>query len=57
MNGSNHNNNLMRNQNQILKSLPLKKRRAYFIDSPLINDEQDENHSKIIKQFVAKYNF
>jgi hypothetical protein len=49
MNGNHHNNNLMCNQNQILKNLPLKKRRTY-----LTNDEQDENYSKIIKPFVAK---
>jgi hypothetical protein len=54
MNGNNHNKNLMCNQNQMLKNLPLKKRRAYFLDSPLTNEEQDENHSKIIKPFVVK---
>ncbi len=47
MNGNN--NNLTCNQNQISKNLPLKKRRTYMIDSQTTNDEQDENHSKIIK--------
>jgi hypothetical protein len=51
MNGNNNNNNYsMCNQNQIPKNLPLKKRRAYIIDTPSINvgntnGEQDENYS------------
>jgi hypothetical protein len=50
MNGNNHSNNSMCNQNQIPKNLPLKKRRAYIIDTPTINIDtanggQDENYS------------
>jgi hypothetical protein len=52
MNGNmNHTNNSMCNQNQIPKNLPLKKRRAYIIDTPTIdldntNNGQDENYLK-----------
>ncbi len=43
MNGNNnHSNNSMCNQNQIPKNLPLKKRRAYIIDPPTI--DQDETY-------------
>ncbi len=54
MNGNKNNNNTinnsMCNQNQIPKNLPLKKRRAYIIDTPTINltntnNSQDENYS------------
>ena len=50
MNGNNnHSNNSMCNQNQIPKNLPLKKRRAYLIDTSTVNHEkatnnQDENY-------------
>jgi len=49
MNGNNNPNNSMCNQNQIPKNLPLKKRRAYVIDTPTIdlhqtNNGQDENY-------------
>jgi hypothetical protein len=48
MNG-NHTTNSMCNQNQMPKNLPLKKRRAYIVDSPSINVDnpnngQDENY-------------
>jgi hypothetical protein len=50
MNGNNHSNNSMCNQNQIPKNLPLKKRRAYIIDTPT-QDENDLNQrSTMIKQ-------
>ncbi|CAF3848299.1 unnamed protein product [Adineta steineri] len=54
MNQENTNNNSMCNQNQILKNLPLKKRRTYLIDSLVANDEQNENFSKTIKQSYSK---
>ncbi|UJR27322.1 hypothetical protein I4U23_008615 [Adineta vaga] len=50
MNGNHHyhhGNNSMCNQNQIPKNLPLKKRRAYLVDSSAINtnNERDENYA------------
>ncbi|CAF3366478.1 unnamed protein product [Rotaria sp. Silwood1] len=50
MNGNNNSNNSMCNQNQIPKNLPLKKRRAYIIDTPTIdidnsNGGQHETYS------------
>lgn len=47
-------NNTMYNQHLILKNLPLKKRRTYIIDQPIINDEYDENYSHTIRQYVIK---
>lgn len=44
MNGNNMTNNLMCNQNQIPKNLPLKKRRAYIMDIENTNNGQDENY-------------
>ncbi|CAF1351276.1 unnamed protein product, partial [Adineta ricciae] len=46
MNEPHTNNHSMCNQNQILKTLPLKKRRTYLIDSSITNDEQNENDCK-----------
>jgi len=51
MNGNNHSNNSMCNQNQIPKNLPLKKRRAYIIDNtnPGQNKNDSNHQSTMIK--------
>ncbi|CAF3149430.1 unnamed protein product [Rotaria socialis] len=54
MNGNSINNNLMCNQNQISKNLPLKKRRAYMIDNLTSNNEQNEYQPTIAKQAYIK---
>ncbi|CAF3173737.1 unnamed protein product [Rotaria socialis] len=46
MNGNNNNNSSMCNQNQIPKNLPLKKRRAYIIDTPTIDVENSNNRQQ-----------
>ena len=54
MNEPHTNNHSMCNQNQILKTLPLKKRRAYLIDSSITNDEQNEHDCKTNNPYVQK---
>ncbi|UJR21906.1 hypothetical protein I4U23_024977 [Adineta vaga] len=55
MNESNTNNSSMCNQKQMLKNLPLKKRRTYIIDSLITNDEQNENSVETNNQSYSQH--
>lgn len=50
MNTSAINNNLMCNETQILKNLPLKKRRAYMADSLVTSNHQNDCQPRPAKQ-------